>query len=215
MPHADERGSWIDQFMLRDDVFQPFRQVAHAAELLAVVAEDRAGLTRTTYDKVRTARYQALVLADLARLLDEDVSVLARRADDALAPGVDPARRARTLATVFTGTIRATATLIDTCHTLLGVAQDLLVVRRTHSRIELMAAVETLRGAASTAHLTVLANLPRVTDSVLYDELAVGLDSLDVTLALANRLSSAMRSDTALGGPLPAAHAASRTPASA
>ena len=41
---------------------------------------------------------------------------------------------------------------------------------------------------------------------VLYDELAVGLGSLDVTLALANRLTSTMRSDTALGGPMPAAH---------
>ncbi|NUR05447.1 MAG: hypothetical protein HOQ22_19055 [Nocardioidaceae bacterium] len=206
MPHADDRGSWIDQFMLRDEVFQPFRQVAQAAELLAHVAEDRAGLTRITFDKVRTARYQALVLADLARLLDEDVAVLARRADDALAPGTDTARRARILASVFTGTVRATATLIDTCHTLLGVAQELLVIRRTRSRLELMAAVEMLRGAASTAHLTVLANLPRVTDSVLYDELAVGLGSLDVTLALANRLTSTMRSDTALGGPMPAAH---------
>jgi hypothetical protein len=74
-----------------------------------------------------------------------------------------------------------------------------------------MAAVESLRGAASTAHLTVLANLPRVTDSVLYDELSVGLGSLDVTLALANRLSSAMRSDTALGGPLPAPKVGSAT----
>jgi hypothetical protein len=199
---ADDRGSWIDQFVLRDDVFGPFRQVAEAAQLLAHVAEDRAGLTRAAYDKVRTGRYQALVLADLARLLEEDVAVLARRADDALHPGVDPARRARTLAAVLTGTIRATATLIDTCHTLLGVAQDLVVIRRTRSRLELVAAVEMLRAAASTAHLTVLANLPRVTDSVLYDELAVGLGSLDVTLALAGRVSAALRSDTALGGPL-------------
>lgn len=201
------RVSWIDQFVLRDDVFHPFRQVAFAAELLARVAEDRAGLTRATYDTVRTARYQALVLADLARLLDEDIAVLARRADESLTPGVDPGQRARVLAASFTGTVRATATLVDTCHTLLGVARELLVVRRTRSRLELMAAVETLRGAASTAHLSVLANLPRVTDSGLYDELSVGLGSLDVTLALANRLSAAMRSDTALGGALPAQRA--------
>ena len=77
---------------------------------------------------------------------------------------------------MFTGTIRTTATLVDTCHTLLEVAQELLVVRRTRSRLELMAAVEMLRGAASNAHLAVLANLPRVTDAVLYDELSVGLD---------------------------------------
>lgn len=190
--------------MLREAVLQPFRQVATAADVLAKVAEDRGGLTRTTYDTVRSAGYQAVVLADLARLLDEDIAVLARRADGALQPGTDPSERARVLANAFTGTIRATATLVDTCHTLLGVAQVLLVIRRTRSRLELMSAVETLRAAASTAHLTVLANLPRVTDSELYDELAVGLGSLDVTLALANWLTSAMRSDTALGGPMPA-----------
>ena len=78
------------------------------------------------------------------------------------------------------------------------------MIRRTRSRLELMAAVEMLRGAASNAHLAVLANLPRVTDAALYDELSVGLSSLDVTLALANRLTAAMRSDTALGGALPA-----------
>jgi hypothetical protein len=45
---------------------------------------------------------------------------------------------------------------------------------------------------------------------VLYDELSVGLASLDVTLALANRLTAAMRSDTALGGALPAQRPLSR-----
>ena len=210
MSHDASRSSWIDQFVLRDEVFHPFRQVASAAEILARVSDDRAGLTRSTYDTVRSARYQALVLADLARLLDEDVSVLARRADEALHPGVDPVRRARVLTSSFTGTIRTTATLVDTCHTLLGVAQELLVIRRTRSRLELMAAVEMLRGAASNAHLAVLANLPRVTDAVLYDELSMGLASLDVTLALANRLTAAMRSDTALGGAMPAQRPVSR-----
>ena len=207
MSHDAARTSWIDQFVFRDGVFHTFRQVASAAELLARVAEDRVGLTRSTYDAVRSACYQALVLADLARLLDEDVAVLARRADEALHPGVDPVRRAGALTTSFTGTVRTTATLVDTCHTLLEVAQQLLVVRRTRSRLELMTAVGMLRGAAGSAHLAVLANLPRVTDAGLYDELSVGLSSLDVTLALADRLTAAMRSDTALGGPLPAQRA--------
>ena len=165
MSHDAARTSWIDQFVLRDGVFHTFRQVASAAELLARVAEDRVGLTRSTYDAVRSARYQALVIADLARLLDEDVAVLARRADEALHPGVDPVRRARALTTSFTGTVRTTATLVDTCNTLLEVAQQLLVVRRARSRLELMAAVGMLRGAAGSAHLAVLANLPRVTVS--------------------------------------------------
>jgi hypothetical protein len=195
--------SWIDQFVLRGGAYQPYEQVAAAAEALARVAEDRGGLTRSTYDKVRTVRYQALVLADLARLLDDDVSVLARRADEVLEPGADPTMRARVLAASFSGTVRTTATLIDTCHTLLGVAEQLLVIRRTRSRLELMAAVESLRGAASNAHLAVLANLPRITDAGLYDELSAGLGSLDVILGFADRLATTMRSDTMLSGPLP------------
>jgi formiminotetrahydrofolate cyclodeaminase len=204
LSHAEPRDSWIDQFLLRDDGFQPFHRVAAAAESLARVAEDRAGLSRSTYERVRHVRYQALVLADLARLLDEDVSVLTRRADAARHPGVDPAERARVLASTFGGSVRATATLVDTCHALLGVAQELLVIPRTRSRIELMAAVGGLRGAASTAHFTVLVNLPRVTDSAVYDELSVGLGSLDAILALADRVASALRSDLARSAPLTA-----------
>ncbi|HEY0774581.1 MAG TPA: hypothetical protein VGD51_10895, partial [Nocardioidaceae bacterium] len=64
-------------------------------------------------------------------------------------------------------------------------------------------AVEALRGAASTAHLTILANLPRLTDSVLYDELASGVRSSEVTLALANRISQTIRSEMELRPPLP------------
>lgn len=103
--------------------------------------------------------------------------------------------RARILTASLSGAVRATATLLDTCHSMLLLAEQLLVVRRTRSRLELMAAVETLRGAASTAHLTVLANLPRLTDSVLYDELESGLRSVEVTLALANRISDVIRGE--------------------
>lgn len=201
-------ASWIDQFVLRGDepdgLVAPFRQVGVAGELLARVAQERSGLPRATYEAVGTARYQAKVLADLARLLDEDVAVLARRADETLRRNVDPTQRARVLASCLSGTIRATATLMDTCYSMLALAEQLLVVRQTRSRLELMAAVEMLRGAAATAHLTVSVNLPRLTDSKLYDELRSGIRSVDAILARANRLSDAMRNDVASGPTLPA-----------
>jgi hypothetical protein len=136
-------------------------------------------------------------------MLDDDVASLARRADSAPSPALDPVGHARVLAVSLSGVVRATATLLDTCHSMLLLAEKLLVVRRTRSRLELMAAVETLRGAASTAHLTVLANLPRLTDSVLYDELAQGIRSVEFTLALANRLSQAIRSEVELRPSMP------------
>lgn len=201
-------ASWIDQFVLRSDepegLYAPFRQAVTAGEMLARVARERGGLPRATYDAVGTAHYQAKVLADLAGLLEEDVAVLARRADDTLRRSIDPTQRARVLANCLSGTVRAHATLTDTCYSMLALAEQLLVVRNTRSRLELMAAVETLRGAAATAHLTVLVNLPRLTDSTLYDELRAGLRSVDAILARANRLSDAMRSDVALGPTLPA-----------
>jgi len=193
------RASWIDQFVLRGaapgGALSPFRQAILAGEQLARVAEDRSGLPRAAYDALGTARHQARLLSELARMLDEDVATLARKADTAPSPATDPVGHARVLAVSLSGVVRATATLLDTCHSMLLLAEQLLVVHRTRSRLELMAAVETLRGAASTAHLTVLANLPRLTDSVLYDELASGLGSVEVTLALANRLSQTIRSE--------------------
>ena len=195
--------SWIDQFVLREDTFSPFRQVIDAAHQLAAVAEDRSGLTRSAYESVGAVRSQATKLAELAASLEAEIKVLARRADEALATDGETGGNARVLAGAFSGTIRATAVLVDTCHSLLGLAEQLLVIRRTKSRIELIAAVEALRGAASIAHLTVLANLPRITDAGLYDQLATRRESLDATLALANRLSAAMRSDTLHGPVMP------------
>jgi len=201
------RASWIDQFVLRGPApggaLSPFRQAILAGEQLARVAEDRSGLPRAAYDALGTARHQARLLSELARMLDEDVASLARKVDNAPSPGTDPVGHARVLAVSLSGVVRATATLLDTCHSMLLLAEQLLVVRRTRSRLELMAAVETLRGAASTAHLTVLANLPRLTDSVLYDELASGLGSVEVTLSLANRLSETIRSEMSLRPSMP------------
>ncbi|HEX6249511.1 MAG TPA: cyclodeaminase/cyclohydrolase family protein [Nocardioidaceae bacterium] len=207
MPNAP-RASWIDQFVLRGPEpgggLSPFLLTVVAGEQLARVAEDRTGLPRASYDALGTARHQARLLAELARLLDQDVASLARKADAAPPASEDAVGRARVLSSALSGTVRATATLLDTCHSMLLLAEQLLVVRRTRSRLELMAAVEVLRGAASTAHLTVLANLPRLTDSVLYDELASGLRSVEVTMALANRISEAIRSEMELHPPLPA-----------
>jgi len=201
------RASWIDQFVLRGPApggaLSPFRQAILAGEQLARVAEDRSGLPRAAYEALGTARHQARLLSELARMLDEDVASLARKADAAPSPATDPVGHARVLAVSLSGVVRATATLLDTCHSMLLLAEQLLVVHRTRSRLELMAAVEALRGAASTAHLTVLANLPRLTDSVLYDELASGLGSVEVTLALANRLSETIRSEMSLRPSMP------------
>ena len=141
-------------------------------------------------------------LADLARSLEDEIKVYGRRADAALA-SEDTTASARILTAAFSGTIAATAYLVDSCHELLALSEKLLVIRRTKSRIELIAAVEGIRGAASIAHLTVLANLPRITDAELYDQLATRRESLDATLALANRLSAAMRSDTLHGPVMP------------
>ena len=97
------RTSWIDQFVLREDVNNPFVQVITAAQQLARVAEDRVGLIRAEYDEVATARYQARVLEDLARMLDEDVAGHGRRADEALASETDPVARARVMTSSLTG----------------------------------------------------------------------------------------------------------------
>jgi formiminotetrahydrofolate cyclodeaminase len=191
--------SWIDELVLRvpqpGGALSPFRQAIIAGEQLARVAEDRSGLNRTAYDAAGTARHQARLLAELARLLDEDVTTHARRAEAAPPYEQDSVQRTRVLAASLSGMVRATATLVDTCHSMLLIADQLLVVRRTRSRLELMAAVGTIRAAASTAHLTVLANLPRLTDSMLYDELAAGLRTVEVTLGLADRVSRTIRAE--------------------
>jgi formiminotetrahydrofolate cyclodeaminase len=201
------RTSWIDQFVLREDVNNPFVQVITAAQQLARVAEDRVGLTRAEYDEVATARYQARVLEDLARMLDEDVVAHGRKADEALAGDTDPVLRARVLTGSLTGAVRASAMLVDACHTLLGLSEKLLVIRRPASRLTLMAAVESTRAAASTAHLTVLVNLPRITDVALYDELAGGIDTFEITLARANRVASALRSEVRVANTMPSQRA--------
>ncbi len=189
--------------MLREDVNNPFAQVITAAQSVARVAEDRVGLSRAEYDDVAAARYQARVLEDLARMLDEDVVAHGNRADEALASEADPVVRGRVLTGSLTGAVRASAMLVDACHTLLGLCEKLLVIRRPASRLTLMAAVESTRSAASIAHLTVLVNLPRIIDVALYDELAGGVDSFDVTLARANRVAAVLRSEVRLGFPGP------------
>jgi formiminotetrahydrofolate cyclodeaminase len=199
--------TWIDGLMLRGarpgGALSPFRQAVIAGEQLARVAEDRSGLPRTAYDAVGTARHQAHLLAELARMLDEDVAEHARRAQRAPSHDDDPVQRARVLSGALSGMVRATATLVEVCHSLLLVADQLLVVRNPPSRLELMAAVGTVRAGASTAHLTVLANLPRLTDSTLYDELEAGLEGIEVALGLADRVSRTIRTDLAPRSGLP------------
>ncbi len=76
-------------------------------------------------------------------------------------------------------------------------------MRKPKNASGVVTSAEAIRGAASIAHLTVLANLPRITDAGLYDELSKRREALDQTLALANRLSAAMRSDTLHGPVMP------------
>lgn len=197
------RTSWIDQFALREDVGSPFVQVITAAQQIAAVADDRGGLSSTEYDAAAAARSQAGLLEDLARWLDDEVGAHARRADAALADKLGPEERAKVLAGALSGSVRCHSMLIDTCHTLLQLGDVLLVVRRASSRLRLMAAVEAVRAAASTAHLTVLVNLPRITDVALYDELARRIDTFDGTLASANRVSAALRSEAAVRHTMP------------
>jgi formiminotetrahydrofolate cyclodeaminase len=192
------RTSWLDQFTLREDVNNPFVQVIIAAQQVAAVAQDRVGLSRAQYDAAVDAEKQARVVEDLARWLDDDVVTHGRRCDDALTGLLDPETRARTLAAGLTGAVRCHATLLDSCHTLLELAETLLTISRPSSRLKLMSAVEMVRSAASTAHLTVLVNLPRITDVTLYDRLVTRLESFDLTLADANRVAASLRSQVAV-----------------
>jgi formiminotetrahydrofolate cyclodeaminase len=197
------RVSWIDQFTLRQDVHNPFVQVVTAAQQIALVAEDRVGLSRRQYDEAVSAHAEARVVEDLARWLDDDVAAHARRCDEALALGAAAEPRARELAAGLTGAVRAHAALLDSCRTLLALAETLIVVNRPSSRLRLLAAVESVRSAASTAHLTVLVNLPRITDVTLYDRLAQRLEVFDGILAEANRVAAALRSEVAVRQQLP------------
>jgi formiminotetrahydrofolate cyclodeaminase len=192
------RVSWLDQFTLRQDVHNPFVAVITAAQQIALVAEDRVGLSRIQYDAAVSAHAQARVVEDLARWLDDDVAGHARRCDEALAPAAASESRARHLAAGLTGAVRAHAALLDSCQTLLSLAETLVVVNRPSSRLRLLAAVESVRSAASTAHLTVLVNLPRITDSTLYDRLEQRLEVFDTILAEANRVAAAVRSEVAV-----------------
>ncbi len=196
-----KRASWIDQFVLRSDGpgggLAPFSQALAAAELLARVAEDRSGLSRPTYDAIGTLRYQTALLADFARSLEADFHRQVQIADDSLRPDplsdMDASRRARALMASLSAAIEATATLTEICHALLGVAEGLLVINRPKSRIEIVAAVEALRGAASTAVVSVQANIGRITDAVMYDRLTAMMRAVDHTIARADQISRTLR----------------------
>ena len=188
------RRSWLDQFALRQDAENPFVQVITAAQTIAGVAGDRVGLTRARYEATLDVERQARLVEDLARWLDDDVAAHARRCDEASDADLEVESQARALAQGLTGAVRAHATLLDSCQTLLGLAEELLVIDRPASRLRLLAAVETVRTAASTAHLTVLVNLPRITDVGLYDRLAARAEAFDTTLADATRVAASLRS---------------------
>lgn len=198
MSQRHVRTSWIDQFTLREDVNNPFVQVITSAQQVALVAQDRVGLSRAQYDAAVEAERQAVLVEDLARWLDDDVAGHGRRCDEAIAGKLDPETRARVLASGLTGAVRGHATLLDSCHSLLELAESLLTIGRPASRLRLLSAVESVRTAASTAHLTVLVNLPRITDVTLYDRLSSRLDTFDLTLADANRVAASLRSQVAV-----------------
>lgn len=205
------RRSWLDQFALRQDAENPFVQVVTAAQTIDAVAGDRGGLSRSQYDAAVDVEQQARVLENLARWLDDDVAAHARRCDEAMSDtDLDPESRARALAGGLTAAVRAHATLLDSCQTLLELAEQLLVVKRPASRLRLLSAVETVRTAASTAHLTVLVNLPRITDVTLYDRLAARADAFDTTLADATRVAASLRSQVAVQQAFPSPRAARR-----
>lgn len=192
---------WIDQFLYRSDGpgggLAPFSQTISAADLLAAVAQDRAALSRHDYDMVRTLRYQAVLLADLARRLESDFNRDAYTAERAVRMSVltdaDASYRAKTLMSAFTGALEAFASLAEVCQALVTVADGLTVITRPKRRIELVAAVEALRAAAGTSIVSVALNMDRVTDSVVYDRLAAVLGAVDQTLSNAERVSSALR----------------------
>ena len=190
--------AWMDQFVLRGrgpaEVLTPFRQVMAAAQMLSRVADDRTGLTIREYDIVGSARYQALILTELVQQLDEQVAKLASDAEQSRVSGADPDR---TLINSLTGVIRATATLVEVSHALLRVGESLLVVRTPKARVELAAAVETLRAAVGTSQITIQANLGRVTDSRTYDQLVDGLPSFDLIRDHADRVASVIRKQPA------------------
>lgn len=193
--------SWMDQFVLHGRgpaaVLMPFAQVLAAAQMLTRVADERTGLTAREYDVVESARYQALVLTELTQQLDEQVAQLSQDAEHSRAGGIDATR---TLIASLTGVVRTTATLVDVCHALLRVSESLLVVRTPKARVELAAAVETLRAAVGTSQITVQANLSRITDARTYDQLAEGLPTFDTIRANADRVAAVLRRQTAPTG---------------
>jgi hypothetical protein len=210
-PDANQ-SLWIDQFILRGigpgRGLAPFAQAVCAAELLISVAQDRARLTRPAYDTVGTLGYQAVLLADFARSLEADLTRHAQQAEVAVGMTVltdaDASDRARRLMTSLSGAIETFATLTEVCHAMLVVAEGLLVVDRPKSRIELMAAVEALRATASTALVTVQANVDRITDAVLYDRLEAVTHTVQQTLNRASNLSSqVLRASAPAGATMP------------
>jgi len=190
--------TWMDQFVLRGhgpaEVLTPFRQTLAAAQMLVRISQERTGLSTREYDVMASARYQAELLSELAHQLDAQVARLSRDAEHSRISGLDPDRA---LITSLTGVIRTTATLAEVCHALLKVSEQMLVVRTAKARVELAAAIETLRAAVGTSQITVQANIGRVTDARTYDQLAEGLPSFDIIRAQADRVAEVLRRKTA------------------
>ena len=209
MPPDFKKSLWIDQFVLRNfgpaGERAPFTQAVSAAELLVSVAQERARLPRASYDAVGTLGYQAMLLADFARSLETDLARHAQQAERVVGLSVltesDASDRARTLMGSLSGAVEAFATLTEVCHAMLVVAEGLLVVDQPKRQIELMAAVEALRAAASTALMCVQANVDRITDAVLYDRLEAVVRTVDQTLSRASTLSERIRRATGPGTP--------------
>lgn len=203
MSQRHVRTSWIDQFVLRDDVSNPFAQVVLAAQEIAAVSLDRVGLGRADHETTLAVHAELRAIESLARLLDEQVAGYGRRADEALSAGFDPGSSERVLTASMTGSVRATAQLLEACGALVLLAEKLLVVRRPHSRLLLMAAVGAVRAAAGTAQLTVVVNLPRIPEETLRDDLVRSAASLDATLSQADRVCAALRSDAVAARSVP------------
>lgn len=195
---SSRQPGWMEQFVLhgsgQTEALTPFAQAKAAAELLAVVAEDRTGLAARDYPVVGSAQYQARILAELAQQLHDQVAQHSADAEASRKSGDDPSRA---LMASLTGVVRTTATLVEVCHALLRVAESLLVVRTAKSRVELAAAVETLRAAVGTSQITVQANLSRITDARTYDQLVEGLPTFARIREGADRVAESLRRQTA------------------
>lgn len=195
---------WMDQFVPSrhgaNGALAPFPQAIEAAEMLVAVAQDRVNVPRPSYDAVGTLRYQAQLLADFARSLEDDLARHAEAAEDAVSMRAvtndQTSQRARQLMAALSGALQAVATLSEVCQALVLVAEGLLVITRPRSRASLIASVEAVRCAASTCLVTVHASVGRITDAVLYDRLQTVAGTVEATLARAEEVSSVIRAGT-------------------